>query len=333
MVDASLRGWHLVVMWLGPALAGEVGRVKLLAICGLLSVLCSSAVQGERQQTLSEKIRKHPAAPVLAAGQTPGEMVEYQSDERRLKAILYVPPGRGPFPVMMFLHGADKNPNPQPELAQFYLSHGIAFFLPYRMGHAGNPGQTIKEKMQPSPVEDTNNPANDERFAAYLKSDLHDVAAAVSWLKSDARFDSSRVYLSGISYGSIETFLAADEISGIRACVVFSGGARIWSHVLIQKMLASAVRDAQTPILLIEAANDYSLGPVQGLYPILKTKRPPNGCRMYPAFGDPTDVTMGHIAFSTWDLGTEIWGANVLGFLQAATHSIATTQVVSDGVR
>jgi dienelactone hydrolase len=284
-------------------------QASLLAGCLLSSVSVA-------QEKLADRIAHHPVQPAFANGQDQGEAVEYRSGSKALKGILYMPPGPGLFAAMLFNHGADKHPGPQPELARFYTEHGIVFFVPYRTGHGANQGMTIKERMLPSSPENTGDLAADARFVALLDEERKDVAAAVAWLRTNDRIDNKRIYMSGISYGGLHTILLAQTIHGLRGCVVFSGGARLWDNPLLRKRLIDAVEQAGTPMFLIEAENDYGLGPIKGLGPILERKGKPNRVMLYPSFGDPGNSTMGHVAFSTWDLGAEIWGPDVLKFIE-----------------
>ena len=124
--------------------------------------------------------------------------------------------------------------------------------------------------------------------------------------------------MSGVSYGGLETMLTAETMSHVRGFIVFSGGARLWANAELQKRLYSAARNAKSPIFLIQAANDYSTAPFDHLGPILRTKEAPNAAKLYPEFGKTHDVAMGHIAFATWNLGTEVWGEDVLRFITSA---------------
>lgn len=291
--------------------------VSGLRVAILVVLTALGAVPACTQETLSERIAKHAPVPSLAPGQMPGNVVEYDSRGLRLKGILYLPQGKGPFPVVLFNHGADKNPNSQPELARFYGEHGFAFFLPYRRGHGGNPGRTVDELLSPAKAENTSDIVADEKFVGLLDDENADLASAIAWLRTNKSIDNTKIFMSGISYGSLQTLISAETIPGLRGCIVFSGGARLWSNPVLQKRLIRAVQAAQSPIFLIEAANDYSTGPLDGLGPLLKQKGEANRSKLYPSFGDPGNVRMGHIAFSTWDLGTQIWGADVVAFMSA----------------
>ena len=69
-------------------------------------------------------------------------------------------------------------------------------------------------------------------------------------------------------------------------------------------------------MFLIQAKNDYSIGPSEVLGPIVKEKGGLNRAKLYPAFG--TTPQDGHAGFACWEEGIAIWGPDVLEFLRAA---------------
>src|SRR5262245_50751843 len=114
--------------------------MKLSAQLLILMPLLLSSARGE---SLEARIAAHPQRPALAPGQDPGEDVTYHSGKYDLKGTIYKPKGPGPFPAVVWNHGSNKNPGPQPELAVFYTSHGFVLFTPIRHGHGGMPGDYI----------------------------------------------------------------------------------------------------------------------------------------------------------------------------------------------
>src|SRR5689334_9232489 len=98
-------------------------------------VLLPLLTVGGRAETLQARIAAHPSRPAPAAGQDLGEEVTYHSGPYDLKGTVFKPEGRGPFPAILWNHGSNKNPGPQPELAAFYTSHGFVLFTPIRHGH------------------------------------------------------------------------------------------------------------------------------------------------------------------------------------------------------
>jgi carboxymethylenebutenolidase len=290
----------------------------------LSALIAGSGSMG--QSGSAPTISTHPAAPVLAPGQSPGKVISYPSGNLTLTGTLYLPKGQGPFPVVVWNHGADKDPSDQPELGDFYTRNGLAFFVPLRRGHGANPGKTVDELLKPYAAQNTSDLVGDKRFVSLLENANADVAAAVRWIRTQPEIDSKRIVMSGISYGGLETLIYADTLRGISGFIVFSGGARLWDNPELQQRLFHAVNSAMAPIFLIEAENDYGTGPVDHLGPILNAKESPNRAKLYPAFGSQGDTRMGHVAFATWNLGTDIWGPDVLAFIQASFQKKWTPQ-------
>jgi dienelactone hydrolase len=222
--------------------------------------------------------------------------------------------GKGPFPAIIYNHGSEKTPGWFPTLGQFWTSNGFIFFVPHRHGHGRSPGEYIvdlQEKFRES-EKDTNKVQRHtiglhERYNA-------DVAAAVNWLKTQPDVDTRRLVVSGISYGGIQTVLAAEKDLGVKAFVAFSPAAMSWQgNPLLRVRLLEAVKHAKAPLFLLQARNDYDLGPMDLLGAELKHKGKPDRAQLYPAFGDANNPKDGHGGFAV--RGSEVWGKDVLEFL------------------
>ena len=82
---------------------------------------------------------------------------------------------------------------------------------------------------------------------------------------------------------------------------------------LLRERLLQAVKNTKAPVFLLQATNDYNLGPSELLGGELKRKGAPNRAKIYPAFGDPNKHEDGHGGFAV--RGSEVWGADVLEFV------------------
>ena len=142
-----------------------------------------------------------------------------------------------------------------------------------------------------------------------------DVVAAVEWLKGQSFVDQRRMVMSGCSYGGIQTLLAAEKGLGLRAFVPFAPAAKSWANTELRKRLLEAVRGAKAPLFLIQARNDYGLGPSEVLGPEIKRKGPPNQAKIYSPYG--TTHQEGHYDFATKESAIAIWGSDVLDFFRA----------------
>lgn len=273
---------------------------------------------GAYAETLEERIAVHPRRPAPMAGQEPGETITYHSGPYDLQGTVYKPKGPGPFPAVLWNHGSEKNPGPQPELAAFYNSHGFVLFTPVRHGHGTMPGDYIVDVNNRIAAEHKDN----QMLAWKLMVPLHevynaDVAAALDWLKAQPYVDKNKVIVSGVSYGGIQTLVSAERIPGVRGFVSFAPAAMSWKMTVLRERLQRAIKNAKAPIFLLQAANDYNTGPVEVLGKAVEKKGPPNRAKLYPAFGPMDQHQMGHGSFATWNLGTEIWGPDVLAFIDA----------------
>ncbi|HEY6924871.1 MAG TPA: prolyl oligopeptidase family serine peptidase [Steroidobacteraceae bacterium] len=235
-----------------------------------------------------------------------GSLVSFQGPVgSTLQGYLYVPKGTGPFPAILWNHGSEHDPASQPVLARFYTSHGFVFFVPHRHGQGRSPGRYIMDEIRES--------RGAEFTAAQERANL-DVAAALRWLRERPQVDPKKVVISGCSFGGIQAILAAEHLPDARAFIAFAPGAMSWSNGRIQEFLERSLRKATGPVLILQAHNDYSLGPSIFLGKIAAL----HGGRsmVYPDFG--TTSQDGHWKFATSAAGINIWGGDVLAFIAAA---------------
>jgi dienelactone hydrolase len=240
------------------------------------------------------------------------------ADGAQLHGYLYLPKGAGPFPAVLWNHGSEKWPGWQPGLAAFYTANGFAFFIPHRrgQGRSSDAGPYIGDR-QPSKLQIVLSGAEAGRKAIALHEEAaRDVEAAVAWLKARPEIDRGRVVMSGVSFGGIQTLLAAEKGLGVRAFAAFAPGAMGWRWVSgLDARLEQAAQHAQAPVLIVQANNDYNLGPSHVLGPILEQAGKGRAV-LFPAFG--TTEQQGHGAFACSPEGAAIWGRTVLDFLGGA---------------
>lgn len=246
--------------------------------------------------------------------------VTIQAGPYQLHGCVWTPDGPGPYPVMIFNHGSEKNPAPcgPPDLAYFYHTKGFAFFTFQRHGHGASPGDYIMDLQKRALIAHRLNwSAAQSEVVGLHELYNKDVEAAVAWLKQQEWADTEHIAMTGISFGGIQTILTAEKGLGIRAFLPFAPAAQSWNPVLADR-LKRAVRQARVPIFIIQAQNDYSTEPSKVLGPELEKKGPPNHAKVYPPFGTTTQD--GHWRFgSQWD-GIAIWAADVSAFLDATFH-------------
>lgn len=280
----------------------------------LIRTMWLNAIKARAERALGSASLAAAPSPLPLAAAPPKEAVQvsFKSGELELQGYLYRSEGKGPFPAVVFNHGSEKQPGWQPELAKFYTRNGYVFFIPHRHGHGLSPGDYIGD------VSDRNREVFDAAAANRRDVELHeiynrDVTAAVKWLRRQPFVDGTRLVMSGVSYGGIQTVLSAEQGLGVRAFAAFAPAAIVWPrNPEIGKRLLLAVRNAESPISLIQAQNDYSLYPSEVLGKALKEKGAPNQAKVYPPFG--TTAQDGHGRFACREAGIAIWGKDVLAF-------------------
>jgi carboxymethylenebutenolidase len=139
---------------------------------------------------------------------------------------------------------------------------------------------------------------------------LTDHLAAVSWLRQQSFVDPYRIATLGNSHGGIVTLFAAEN-SEYCAAVDAAGAAQSWGKSTdLRRRLAQAARTSRSPVLFIQAENDYSTEPSRILSREVENGGEYSARILYPAFGESADE--GH-AFA-WR-GGEIWADDVIDFL------------------
>ena len=253
------------------------------------------------------------SGPASAADQV--QQVTIESGQYRLHGCFWTPDGPGPYPVMIFNHGSEKNPAPcgPSDLGYFYRKKGFAFFAFERHGHGGSPGEYIMDLQWRAYWAHPFN-WNAARTEVVGLQELYnkDVESAVAWLKEQQWVVREHIAMTGISFGGIQTLLTAEKGLGIRAFLPFAPAAQSWNPVLAER-LKQAVRRARAPIFIIQAQNDYSLEPSKVLGAELERKGSPNQAKIHPSFGNTTQD--GHWAFGSRRDGIAVWAPDVGAFL------------------
>jgi carboxymethylenebutenolidase len=260
-----------------------------------------------------------PAPQRQAAPPANAQLVTFSAtDGARLQGFFYLPPGSGPFPAVLWNHGSEKWPGWQPDLAAFYNANGFAFFIAHRrgQGRSSDAGPYIMDR-QPSKLQVFANGAGAGRTVIALHEEAaRDVDAAVAWLRTQPAIDPGRIVMSGVSFGGIQTLLAAERDLGVRAFVAFAPGAISWRRITgLDGRLQQAVQRARAPVLIVQAQNDFDLGPSRVLGPLLE-REGKGRATIFPPFGSTEQD--GHGGFARRPEAIAIWGRTVLEFFGAA---------------
>jgi carboxymethylenebutenolidase len=233
--------------------------------------------------------------------------VTFPSGPNTLRGSLAKPRAGGPFPTLIWNHGSEENPEFPRRMAKFWISHGWAFFVPYRRGHGGSGGTYFQvERSRADPSD------RDAWDVAELERQADDVAAAVAFLRTQPFIDPQRIVVAGGSFGGIETVLVAERDLGLRAGLDFAGAAMSWSHnPALRERMRLAVRRARIPLFFIQAENDYNTEPTRELSQEAQRSGRPFRAKVYPPNGSTHQ--QGHtLCISRPD----VWGGDVLAFLE-----------------
>jgi dipeptidyl aminopeptidase/acylaminoacyl peptidase len=115
----------------------------------------------------------------------------------------------------------------------------------------------------------------------------------------------------GNSFGGIEVVLGAEQF-GYCAAVDLAGGAETWDLApILRDVMNRAARNAKSPMLFIQAENDFNLAPSKVLFNIMRAANLPAEIKIFPAFG--TSARDGH---SFAYRGVNIWRDEVTGFIE-----------------
>jgi carboxymethylenebutenolidase len=222
-----------------------------------------------------------------------------------LKGMLYLPTGKGPFPVMIYNHDSSPRFRRYVWLVEPFNSRGYALFIPWRSG-AGLSNDA--ERADP----DLANLSGDAKTWRYIENQELDVLAAVEWVKRQPWADNKRMAMMGNSYGGIMTVLTAAHDTGIKAFVPTAPGALSWRNsASIRQGLMEAVRRAHAPLFFIQADNDRTTENTRVLFEELKASGKLGLRKIYPAVDigpPPAGHTFGCVH-------PEVWGDDVFTFL------------------
>ena len=248
---------------------------------------------------------------VAALDYAPAEHV-FTSAPYQLKAYLYLPPGDGPFPCMVYNHGSGlvegHEDNAAPGVAVLLNSWGIACLFPHRRGYGFSPGPDWRSECSAPAF----SPQYNEQLVKRLAGESDDVLAAFAYARTLPRIDAARIGVMGSSFGGVNTLLAAAREPRLRCAVEFAGAAMNWDrNPTIAAAMVDAARKVRMPIFFIQAANDFSIRPTTEIASALAGSEVPFEAKIFPAFGHTPNE--GHFLAGR---GPQVWGPDVRRFLE-----------------
>ena len=184
-------------------------------------------------------------------------------------AVLFRPPGDGPFPLALIAHASTQNvlrraQMPQPEyraLAAWLVARGFAVLVPERPGHGATGGRYLEDQ---GGCDD----ANYSR-AGYATADS--ITAALDYLREQPFIRQDGAVVVGHSAGGWGALaLAGEDPEGVSAIIAFAPGRGGHANDLPNQvcaphtLIASAAEfgeDARVPVTWLVAANDSYFSP------------------------------------------------------------------------
>ena len=183
-----------------------------------------------------------------------------------LEALLVRPPAAGPFPLAVLNHGmgikniglkgdmrAAMSPRTTP-VVELFVQHGWAVLVLMRRGYGHSEGSFAE-----GPI-----PCNSIAFANIGREAAKDIAAAMSYMKTQPYINGNKMISVGISGGGFASVaLGSESIDGLSAIINFAGGRGCHENDISSLPGAMHIfgQTSKVPSLWIYAENDHIFGP------------------------------------------------------------------------
>jgi dienelactone hydrolase len=223
-------------------------------------------------------------------------LVPTPEGDRAAHAVLYRPPGAGPFRLAVIAHATTQNvlrraQMPQPEyraLAAFLVARGFAVLVPERLGHGATGGAYLEDQGG----------CDEADYARAGRATADQIRLAMEYLRGRPFLRPDAAIVIGHSAGGWGALaLAGDEPRAISAIIVFAPGRgghandfenRICAPQTLLAAAASFGRGARVPVTWLVAANDtyFSLAFSRKLADAFRGGGGKAGFGALPAFGN-----------------------------------------------
>ena len=258
------------------------------------------------------------AAETTAAGRTPAapETVVVHNGPVTLRALLWRPPGRGPFPAVLLNHGSGRTREDLERLGPYerqadvlgpvFARHGYVFLYLLRrgVGLSAAQGANAEDLMKTELAAHGPDARNALQLRLLEGTQMSDALSGLAFLRALPEVDASNIAVVGHSFGGSLTLLLAEREPALRAVVVFSCSGYSWdrSPQLRARLLAAVSRTA-APIFFLHAANDYSVTSGTALDAHLRQLGKPHRLKIYPPVGHTAEEGHGflYLSVTTWE--------------------------------
>jgi dienelactone hydrolase len=186
------------------------------------------------------------------------------------RAILFRPPGGGPFRLAIVAHATSQNvlrraQMPQPEyraLAAWLVSRGFAVLVPERPGHGATGGPYLEDQGG----------CDEADYTKAGRATADSIAAALEFMRGQSFLRPDRALIVGHSAGAWGALaLAARDPAGVAAIVAFAPGRgghandmpnRVCAPHTLIAAAAEFGKTARVPVTWLVAANDTYFSPL-----------------------------------------------------------------------
>jgi dienelactone hydrolase len=236
-------------------------------------------------------------------------------------AVLFRPPGDGPFPLAVIAHASTQNSlrraqMPQPEyhaLASWLVARGFAVLVPQRPGHGATGGRYLEDQGD----------CDEADYISAGQATAHSIAAALSYMRGQAFIRQNATVILGHSAGAWGALaLAGQNPQGIAAIIVFSPGRgghandrpnQVCAPDSLMMAAAEFGKTARIPVIWLVARNDsyFSLALSRQMADAFRSGGDQVDFRALPEFRGE-----GHWLAEA-DGGEEIWGPTLDNAMKA----------------
>jgi dienelactone hydrolase len=184
-------------------------------------------------------------------------------------AVLFRPPGDGPFPLALIAHATSQNvlrraQMPRPEyraLAAWLVARGFAVLVPERPGHGATGGKYLEDQGG----------CDEADYAKSGRATAEVIGAAMGFMRTQPFVRSDRMVVIGHSAGGWGALaLANEDPKNIAAIIVFAPGRggrandfpnRVCAPHTLMAAAAEFGKGARVPVTWLVAANDSYFSP------------------------------------------------------------------------